>query len=137
MKFFLITILTFVITLCSCKINKTIIKEGNNLFVEEAYIQKIIPGRKKMKIEDFLFINFKTFDTKTYLIDSVYYLNKAYYINKNQVNYRINLSTGVDAKNKEHADSSKKKGTVFYHQNNKLFYKKISDIKRKETLYMP
>ena len=90
-----------------------------------------------MKIEDFLFINFKPYDTKTYLVDSVYYLNKVYYIHKNQLHYKINLSTGVDAKNKSKTDSSKNNGTIFYHQNNKLFYKNISNIKRKETLYMP
>ena len=136
MKPYLIFIL-IIITICSCKSTKTIIKEGNNLFIEEVYIQKIIPGRKEMKIEDFLFINFKPYDTKTYLVDSVYYLNKVYYIHKNQLHYKINLSTGVDAKNKSKTDSSKNNGTIFYHQNNKLFYKNISNIKRKETLYMP
>jgi hypothetical protein len=137
MKYYSLFILIIVTTLYSCKSNEVILTEGNYLQMKEIYTQKVVPGQKEMKTKDFLFISFNTYDTDTYLIDSIYYLNKVYLIQKNRLKYKIDLNTGVDAKNKEHTDSSKNNGTIFYHQNKKLFYKKLSDIKRKETLYMP
>ena len=137
MKLYFSFILLVTITFCSCKSNKAMLTEENEVKVKEAYIQKIVPGRREMKTKEYLFINFNPYDTQSYLIDSIYYLNKVFYIQKHQLNYQIELNTGGDAKNKEYADSSESSGTIFYHQRNTRFYKKLNGITRKETLFLP
>ncbi|PCJ00166.1 MAG: hypothetical protein COB15_03260 [Flavobacteriales bacterium] len=137
MKLYFSFIFLVIIGVCSCKSNKHILTEGDSLQVKDIYIQKIVPGLKEMKKKEFLFINFKPYDTETYLIDSIYYSNKVYYIDKNQLNYKIDLNTGIDSENNEHANSSNSIGTVFYHQKTNSYYKILKGIYRKETLYMP
>ena len=133
-----VSILFFTVSiLCSCSTSKVLMTKGESIQLKEGFVQKVIPGTQDMEVKDYLTLNFKIYNTEEYNIDSIYYLNKVYFIQKQQLNYKLDLTKGVPAKNDKYTSTNENVSTVYYHKNNNPFYKTLDGIVRKEKLYMP
>ena len=137
MRGYFFWILSIVSGTFSCTSSKHVLTEADILQVKDSYIQKVMPGLEGMTPHDILILNFQAYPTERYFIDSLYFANKVYYMNQYQLNYNINISTGIDALNAKYTNPSDSVATIFYHDKTNNYYKTLQGIHRKNPLYMP
>ncbi|MCB0482697.1 MAG: hypothetical protein KDC83_14810 [Flavobacteriales bacterium] len=140
LRIFATYLVVFMLAFTSCKSSKISVADSNSkLKIEQAYIQKEVPGLPNMQARFYLNIVFNAKSLDGVKLDSIKMTGAQYTVlsKGNFLNISLNqIRLGIKPLPK--IDKNEPNGAILYfHKNNQAYYQLINEILIKEPLFLP